>query len=303
VPGKCPTWASSDVIVPLDRSCLGRFKGRFSLSHRLFLPCDLLFEKQPPLRRFGICKTAVLLVQLIDIRIRYRRAHRDRHIPERGGFSDNGKMAAVVTFDDVASGTCASFTSGGVDSRASCLFRRKDPKSPVPLPYSHTLFGFPLRDRRASLCITMVTRRCDFSSIVFSQRCAYTYSEWPTERIQRLSPSAGRAVRIAASIWHQQNARSLRKGPPQRVGTRRRKATREEEGEMKLSYKRFSFDSFCPTCQQSRPATIGKEWLKAALAKGLAFIVSGVNCNHNWAPSAKEIDDLKKSPLLVSEAK
>ena len=70
-----------------------------------------------------------------------------------------------------------------------------------------------------------------------------------------------------------------------------------------MSFDRFSFASFCPTCQQSRHATIGREWLKTALAKGLDFNVSGVNCNHNWAPSAKEIDNLKKNPLLVSEAK
>ncbi len=86
--------------------------------------------------------------------------------PERGRLSDNGKLPTVVTFDDVATGTGAPFTSGGVGFTSELPLSTEGPQvSSVVVGQPHS-FWFPSAGSSPNFLETHFSFRASFSADV-----------------------------------------------------------------------------------------------------------------------------------------
>jgi len=86
--------------------------------------------------------------------------------PKRGRLADNGKIPTVVTFDDVASGTGAPFTSGGVGFSSEVPMSTEGPQvSNQAIGQRHS-FWFPSAGSSPNFLDTHLSFRASFSADV-----------------------------------------------------------------------------------------------------------------------------------------
>lgn len=86
---------------------------------------------------------------------------------ERGRLSDNGKMPAVVTFEDVASGTDAPFTSGGVEFTSELPLSGEEPQVSSEVVGQRHSFWFPSAGSSPNFLDTRQSFRASFSADIY----------------------------------------------------------------------------------------------------------------------------------------
>ena len=87
--------------------------------------------------------------------------------PKRGRLSDNGTVPAVVTFDDVASGTGAPFTSGGVGFSSELPLSTEGPQVSSMVVGQRHSFWFPSAGSPPNFLDTHQSFRASFSADVY----------------------------------------------------------------------------------------------------------------------------------------